>query len=232
MESTCKFERMFLEMLKEDNIAGAGGAYGDGPSMHSIYSPSEPQSGDEYARNDGRNIFGAPKALGKKVQTRKGSTGGKKDKKDKKKEKWLTRKNLYLTGSENEEDTHPGYEDTTWSDGETTITMQEVEEELAKQGFSDEKGGVQVDLKDIEHLDIHTRHKPNKTPEQQQATLDRAIKANWNYSIIVSKKDGEYVEVLDGNHRLHKAVEKGKDTINVRPLDLSKVPKKWRSVFG
>ena len=30
MESTCKFERMFLEMLKEDNIAGAGGAYGNG----------------------------------------------------------------------------------------------------------------------------------------------------------------------------------------------------------
>jgi len=59
---------------------------------------------DEYARNDGRNIFGAPKALGKKVQTRKGSTGGKKDKKDKKKEKWLKRKNLYLTGSENEEE--------------------------------------------------------------------------------------------------------------------------------
>mgnify|MGYP006236922701 FL=1 len=103
MESTCKFERIFFKMLKEDNIAGAGGAYGDGPSMHSIYSPSEPQSGDEYARNDGRNIFGAPKALGKRVQTRKGSTGGKKDKKDKKKEKWLKRKNLYLTGSENEE---------------------------------------------------------------------------------------------------------------------------------
>ena len=81
-------------------------------------------------------------------------------------------------------------------------------------------------------LDIHTRHKPNKTPEQQQATLDRAMKANWDYSIIVSVKDGEYVEVLDGNHRLHKAVEKGKDTITVRLLDLSKVPEEWLSVFG
>lgn len=106
MESTCKFERIFFKMLKEDNIAGAGGAYGDGPSMHSIYSPSEPQSKDGYAENDGRNIFGAPKALGKRVQTRKGSTGGKKDKKDKKKEKWLKRKNLYLTGSEDEEGIH------------------------------------------------------------------------------------------------------------------------------
>ena len=30
MESTCKFERMFFKMLKEDNIAGAGGSLGTG----------------------------------------------------------------------------------------------------------------------------------------------------------------------------------------------------------
>jgi hypothetical protein len=227
MESTCKFERMFLEMLKEDNIAGAGGAYGDGPSMHSIYSPSEPQSKDGYARRDGRNIFGAPKALGKKVQTRKGSTGGKKDKKDKKKEKWLKRKNLYLTGSENEEDTHPGYEDTTWSDGKITITMQDVEKKLAEL----RSPVISIPVQDIKELDIHTRHEPDKTPEQVASTYDRAMKADLKYPIIITKNNNKYDMILDGNHRLHQAVKKQHPTIQARVLDLSEVPE-WLSVFG
>jgi len=229
MESTGRFEKKFFKLLREDNIAGAGGAFGDGPSTHDI---------TKYAEGDGR----LPKVLGRgEVQTRNLATGSKKKKKKKKKKKGVD----YATGEESEEDSHPGYEDTTWSDGKLTITMQEVEEELAKQGFPDPKGGIEVDiLKDLVNregttLDIHTRHKPNKTPKEVKKTSDRAERADLKYSIIVSVKDGVYVEVLDGNHRLHKAMElirrddeNASDTINVRPLDLSKVPGEWRSVFG
>ena len=94
MESTCKFERMFFKMLKEDNIAGSGGSLGTG----SGFDPSKGDIGssDWYAPGDARN----PTPVGK-VQTRKGSIKGKKGKK---RVKWPKRKNLYLTGSENEEE--------------------------------------------------------------------------------------------------------------------------------
>ena len=44
MESTGKFESLFLKMLQEEGdgggmTAGAGGVFGDGPTMHTIYGP-------------------------------------------------------------------------------------------------------------------------------------------------------------------------------------------------
>jgi hypothetical protein len=103
MESTGKFERLFLEALRESMTSGAGtgSAFGDGPTMHTIYGPNAAaqniDSGDTYAPGDAR----IPKVLGKgKVQTRKGATGGKKKKK-KKKTDGLD--GVFLTGEENEE---------------------------------------------------------------------------------------------------------------------------------
>ena len=128
---------------------------------------------------------------------------------------------------ENEEGTHPGYEDTTWSDGEVTITMQDVENKLTEL----KAPVISIPVEDITHLDIHTRHKPNKTPGQVKSTYDRAMKADLKYPIIITKYNGKYDMILDGNHRLHKAVEIGEDSIQAKVLDLSKTPD-WLSVFG
>ena len=52
MESTCKFERIFFKMLKEDNIAGAGGALGTGERVLPciVFTVQViPGSGDWYA---------------------------------------------------------------------------------------------------------------------------------------------------------------------------------------
>ena len=221
MESTGRFEKYFLNMLREDNIAGAGGAFGDGPSTHDIYSPDDPTSRDTYAPGDAR----LPKVLGKgKVQTRNLTTGGKRKKKKKKKQKGVD----YATGEESEESSQPGYEDTTWSDGKLTITMQDVEDKLTEL----ESPVISIPVKDIVHLDIHTRHKDSKTPEEQQATYDRAMRADLKYPIIITKNNGKYDMILDGNHRLHKAVEIGDDNIQAKVLDLSKVPDEWLNVFG
>ena len=95
MESSGRFERIFFKIIKEDNIAGTGGSLGTG----SGFDPGEGEIGssDWYAPGDAR----IPKLLGKgKVQTRKGSTGGKKKKK-KKKTDGLDE--VYLTGEEDEE---------------------------------------------------------------------------------------------------------------------------------
>ena len=97
MESSGRFEQLFFRMLREEMTAGAGGAFGDGPSTHAVYSPPNTiDSGDTYAPGDAR----VPKVLGKgKVQTRNLTTGGKRKKKKKKKEKGVD----FLTGEENEE---------------------------------------------------------------------------------------------------------------------------------
>jgi len=71
MESTSKFEKLFLKALQEDMTAGAGGALGT--PAKPVYSPESPTSGDTYAPGDARR----PKVLGS-VQTRKGSVRKKK----------------------------------------------------------------------------------------------------------------------------------------------------------
>ena len=71
MESSGRFERLFLKLLEQDAspgmTAGAGGSFGDGPSTHNI---------KKYAEDDAR----VPKFLGS-VQTRQGAAGRKKKKK-------------------------------------------------------------------------------------------------------------------------------------------------------
>lgn len=76
------YSNLFTRLLREDSFAGDAGAFGDvvdGP----IYDPdSNINSGNKYAPDDHRNIFGNKKPT---VQTRKGRAKTKKDKKKKKK---------------------------------------------------------------------------------------------------------------------------------------------------
>ena len=52
MESSGKFERLFFKMLKEQNIAGAGGALGTGDGFDP--GAGEIGSSDWYAPGDAR----------------------------------------------------------------------------------------------------------------------------------------------------------------------------------
>ena len=216
-ESRGKFESQFFKLLSEDlaeeNMSVGGGALGTAAQGGTIFNPdSQINSADTYAPGDARK----PKMLGG-VQTRSGSAS--KKKKDKKK-KGID--GVFLTGEEGEEDTHP-YEDTTWSDGNITVTIQEVEKEVSP--------AESIPVKDIAHLDIHSKNEKRKTPEQRESTLKRAMRSNLKYPIIITKNKGKYGMVLDGNHRLHKAIKKDVETIEVKVLDLSKVPA-WLNVFG
>ena len=85
MESMGKFEKIFYKLL-ESNTAGAGGALGDGKSMHDI---------EDMAEGDARK----PALLGK-VVSRAGTVGGKKKKKKKKEVDGLN--GLYLSGEDEE----------------------------------------------------------------------------------------------------------------------------------
>jgi hypothetical protein len=69
-----KFQVLVNSILENMNVAGAGGAFGT--PQQAVYSPANPVSGDTYAQNDARNIFGA-------ALPAKGKKRGKKNKKKK-----------------------------------------------------------------------------------------------------------------------------------------------------
>jgi hypothetical protein len=62
------FSNIFTKILKEDNMAGLGGVFGNGPSVGAIFSPPDMiSSGDRYAPGDARMPF----ALGSKKRKSK-----------------------------------------------------------------------------------------------------------------------------------------------------------------
>ena len=211
MESTGRFEKIFFKMLKEMNTAGADGSFGDGPSRHTVYGPNAAaqniDSGDTYAPGDAR----VPKVLGKgKVQTRKGPTGGKK-----KKKKGVN----YATGEENEEGKakDPVGMDTYWEDGDLKVTITEV-------------------LKYLDDIDEPVEDVSTDNLKSMLIAADRDDKrvqaADLKYPvIIVVGMNGKYKSILDGNHRVDKAIRNDIPTVKVRHLHLQVAPKKYQELL-
>ncbi len=200
MESSGRFEKIFFKMIREQNIAGADGAFGDGPSMHDI---------NKYADNDSRIV--KPLFTGK-VQTRKGSTGGKKKKK-KKETDGLD--GVFLTGEEDEE--AKGL-DTSWEDGDIKVTIKEVLKYL-----DDNK--VTVEEVSTDKLKPILIAGP-RDPKRVQA-------ADLKYpAVVVVDMKGKYKSILDGNHRVEKAINNDIPTIKVRKLDLRTAPEEYKALFN
>ena len=63
--------------------------------------------------------------------------------------------------------------------------------------------------------------------------LDRILKADLSHPIIIVKKNGELSYILDGNHRIKKAIEVGEDTIKAKILDLDRpnIPPTFKELF-
>ena len=205
MESSGRFEQLFFRVLKEEMTAGAGGAFGDGPSTHAVYSPPDTiNSGDTYAPGDAR----VPKVLGKgKVQTRKGATGGKK----KKKKKGVN----YLTGEEDEE--VKGL-DTSWEDGDLKVTIKEVLKYL--------------DDNDVPVKEVSTdKLKSILIANNRDAKRVQAADLKYPAVVVVDMK-GKYKSILDGNHRVDKAISNDIPTVKVRELDLRDAPEDWKELFN
>ena len=102
-----------------------------------------------------------------------------------------------------------------------------IEEDYRKTGWEDKKGRVTVgnvldyigdNVRNISVSDLQ-----NKLRAQlDKVTKDekRIMKADLQYPIILVQKDGEFSYVLDGNHRLAKAILTGEEYIKAKVLDL------------
>jgi hypothetical protein len=111
------------------------------------------------------------------------------------------------------------YKNTSWTDGDTTITISDVEE------FLKDVKVINIPIKDIEHLSINR----NKVDDD---TIKRVMRSDLSYPIIIIKNGGEYTSVLDGNHRLQKAINTNVEYIQAKVLDLNKSPKVFQDMFS
>lgn len=105
--------------------------------------------------------------------------------------------------------------DTFWEaevDGEIVrVTIKDV------MNYLDE--GIEIDPKDIKHLLIDVERDPN-----------RVEAADLSYPIIVAKSGNEFISILDGQHRVVKAL---RDDVKVKAkiLDLDVTPESWKKIF-
>ena len=104
--------------------------------------------------------------------------------------------------------------DTTWEDGDIKITLQDILVNAASYVKS-----VKINPNELEPLLIQTERDP-----------DRVQAADLQYPIIVTTENGQYKKILDGQHRLEKALHL-KVPINARVINLDEAPEEYQKLF-
>ena len=114
------------------------------------------------------------------------------------------------------------WRDTSWEDDGEKITIGDVDDYL---------GDKTIDIvpSDVRDQVLKSRGKP-RLPTTSQ---DRIDKADLSFPIIVAMEGGEYISVLDGNHRLQRAVDENKPLeAKVLDLDDTNTPENFKKMFG
>ena len=96
----------------------------------------------------------------------------------------------------------------------------------------------------IEHLSVHKTHDVSIEKitkyiipggiSDWEYNRERVAAANLEYPIIIVQRENEYRYILDGNHRLQKAINEENENIKVKILDLDDpdTPEMFKKVFG
>ena len=99
------------------------------------------------------------------------------------------------------------------------ITIGDIEKYLEKEPI------IEVLVDDIKDMCIHK----DKT---DGITLKRSDASDLSYYIIICRDlDGSYNRILDGHHRLLKAINTGVEYIKCKILDLGKAPESYKNMF-
>tara|TARA_Y100001938_G_C8079582_1_gene428244 strand:+ start:548 stop:931 length:384 start_codon:yes stop_codon:yes gene_type:complete len=83
-------------------------------------------------------------------------------------------------------------------------------------------------------VDIDVLELSQQLPSLPTQGAERIAAANLEFPIIVVKSGGQYKYVLDGNHRLQKAINQKAESIKAKILDLDnpKTPDVFKKMFG
>ena len=119
------------------------------------------------------------------------------------------------------------WRDTYWSleDGEK-VTIGEIDDYLGP-------STINIDPLEVKNQVLKSRGKDRLPVGPGITSQARVDKANLKFPIITAMKNKKHVYVLDGNHRLQKAVELNKPLkAKVLDLDDPKTPEKYIEIFG
>ena len=109
------------------------------------------------------------------------------------------------------------WRDTSWEADDEKVTIGDV-----------------VDYLGDETVDINVLELSQQLPPLPTRGAERVAVASLDYPIIVVKSAGQYRFVLDGNHRLQKAIDEEVETIKAKILDLDnpETPEVFQKMFG
>ena len=119
------------------------------------------------------------------------------------------------------------WQDTYWLTGDgLKVTISEIHDHLSSKT-------VDIDPVKVKNQVLKSRGKDCLPVGAGSTSQERVDNANLKFPIITVMKNKKHVYVLDGNHRLQKAVELNKP-LRARVLDLddSKTPQKYIDLFG
>jgi disulfide oxidoreductase YuzD len=112
------------------------------------------------------------------------------------------------------------WKDTSWEDDDGKITIGDILDYIGD------------NVRNISVVDLQ-----NKLKGQLYKSLkdkERIMKADLQYPIILVQKDGEFSYILDGNHRLAKAIMTGEEFIKAKVLylDDKDTPEEFKRILG
>jgi hypothetical protein len=109
------------------------------------------------------------------------------------------------------------WRDTSWETDDEKVTIGDV-----------------VDYLGDKTVDINVLELSQQLPSLPTRGAKRVAAASLEYPIIIVKRDGQYQYVLDGNHRLQKAIDKEIESIEAKILDLDnpETPERFKKMFG
>ena len=109
------------------------------------------------------------------------------------------------------------WRDTSWENNDEKVTIGDV-----------------VDYLGDKTVDINVLELSQQLPSLPTQGAERVAAASLEYPIIVVKSGGQYRYVLDGNHRLQKAIDEEVESIKAKILDLDnpETPEVFKRMFG
>ena len=116
--------------------------------------------------------------------------------------------------SNDEEDISKGIT-TRWQDGDIDISLIDILKYLEKEPV------INIEPEKLKHALIQVK----RDPARVQA-------ADLNYPLIVTKVDGKFKKILDGQHRLVKAITNNEPTVKVKVLDIDSAPDDYKEMFS
>ncbi len=81
----------------------------------------------------------------------------------------------------------------------------------------------QIPVKNIAHLSIHKDKKDD-------TTLQRVNRAELKYPILIIDTNLKYM-IIDGHHRLQKAINTNLGKINAKIININELPDEWKFLF-